>query len=130
MTAASETTDTRWWCAGCAIMEEAPLADAPSVDSVCAKCGKIADPCAAALRAVLELRAELEADRRAAAVSAATAPPVDDTIDATAAAELLKLPSVKALYAAVQRAQVPALRFGRRLRFSRSALEELIRKVA
>jgi len=42
------------------------------------------------------------------------------------AASYLGMPSVRALYQSVRRGQVPAYRLGRRLRFRRSELDEVL----
>lgn len=136
MSAPEQTAESAWWCPSCPVWDpKSSLAPAPAIDAICTKCGRMADPCAVTLRTLQEWRAQLEAERQsgsalAAATSDPTAPPVDDAMDAKAAAEFLRLPSEKALYAAVKRLQVPVVRFGRRLRFSRRALEGLVSKRA
>ncbi len=49
-------------------------------------------------------------------------------LTADEATAYLGFPSRKALYAAVERGQVPAHKLGRRLRFSRSELDALLRR--
>lgn len=134
MTAASQPREPAWWCPGCAVWDpESSLAPATAPDAICCKCGRMAEPCEVTLQIVQQWKAEWDAERRARSAlsdtaSDPTAPPVDDAIDAKEAAKLLALPSEKAVYAAVKRLQIPAVRFGRRLRFSRKALEALVRK--
>jgi excisionase family DNA binding protein len=48
-------------------------------------------------------------------------------LDATEATEYLRLPTRKALYAAIARGSVPVHRFGRRVRFHRPELDALLR---
>lgn len=126
---------TGWRCGLCAALADAEYHPPPTPDTKCSRCSSIADPCGRMLAEVVQLRDEVRELRRpnaigslTSSVTAPTAPPGDDTIDAKEAAELLRLPSVRALYAAVRRLQVPATRLGdRRLRFSRSKLTELVR---
>jgi len=47
-------------------------------------------------------------------------------LDPTQAAEYLALPSRKAVYEAVRRGELPAYRFGRRLRFRREELDAVL----
>jgi excisionase family DNA binding protein len=48
-------------------------------------------------------------------------------LNADEACDYLRIPSRKALYQAIRRGQVPAHRLGRRMRFSRSELDRLLR---
>ncbi len=47
-------------------------------------------------------------------------------LNAAQAAAYLAMPSVKALYEAVRRGQIPVYRLGNRLRFSRRELDQLL----
>jgi excisionase family DNA binding protein len=54
--------------------------------------------------------------------------PRTDWLDADEATAYLRLPTRKALYAAVARGTVPAHRLGRRMRFLRPELDALLTK--
>ena len=57
-----------------------------------------------------------------------TTPQPTEWLDADEATTYLRLPTRKALYAAIARGTVPAHRLGRRVRFYRAELDALLRR--
>jgi len=83
------------------------------VDGVVARLAKVAPPVTGDLPAGPELPSQVA--------------PAGEWLTAKEAAQYLGFDTMKALYSAVERLQVPASRLGRRLRFNRAGLDRLLR---
>lgn len=123
MSGAVQQQPPGWWCFRCALLKDVEYHPASRPDVHCGSCGEIANACAV-------LRIEVQALREA--LSSVLAPPSgagagEAKMTPAEAAAYLKLPSVRALYQAVRRGQVPVHRLGsRRMRFARADLEAVL----
>jgi hypothetical protein len=119
----------------CSALSSVEYTPPPSPETTCVSCNDVANPCALLRAEVAQLRGEVRALRRpndAGTLASSVTAPMEsqdtDWLDAKEATAFLKLPTPKALYAAVRRLEVPAMRLGnRRLRFSRAQLAGLLR---
>ncbi|ABS28159.1 DNA binding domain, excisionase family [Anaeromyxobacter sp. Fw109-5] len=118
-----------WICVPCSFEANAEYREPPSAEARCASCGQVANPCALLrieLRALRQEVAALHGEGRAARRSAG-GEGTGETLTPQEAAAYLRLPSVRALYQAVRRGQVPVHRFGpRRMRFHRAELDAVL----
>jgi excisionase family DNA binding protein len=112
-----------WLCFGCSILRDVDYRKPSAPDVHCAGCGEIANPCAV-------LRRELSALCEAFSVMAAkgTGAGAGEAMTAEEAVAYLRLPSVRALYQAVRRKQVPVHRLGARMRFDRGELDDVLKR--
>lgn len=134
----STTNASSWTCVLCSALSSVEYALPPSPETTCVSCGDVANPCTLLRAEVAALRGEVRELRGAnpipflgPSVSAPSDSQDPDAMTAKEAASFLRLPSEKAVYAAVSRGLVPATRLGnRRLRFSRAQLAGLMTKSA
>ena len=115
-----------WRCGHCSIIAELEYRDPPSVDTHCVQCHEVANPCAQLRVQVGQLQGELRAIRAEGAKPEPAAVPASDSLTPEEAVAYLRLPSVRALYQAIRRGQVPVHRVGRRMRFQRAELDAVL----
>jgi excisionase family DNA binding protein len=122
-----------WYCFPCAIDAEVDPVDPTAADTRCVSCGTLANPCALLRLELRDLKVGFQALQAAvqqplgAASPTASRVELPDSMTSAEAAAYLRLPSIRALYQAVHRGQVPVRRLGaRRMRFDRAELDGLL----
>jgi excisionase family DNA binding protein len=120
--------DAAWFCLPCAFERDRDFTAPAAPDVHCAACGAVANPCELLRVEMKALRGELAAVTSArTADQALSKSPEAETMTAGEAVTYLRLPSIRALYQAVRRGQVPVHRLGsRRMRFYRAELDALL----
>ncbi|WP_242333389.1 helix-turn-helix domain-containing protein [Anaeromyxobacter sp. SG66] len=120
--------DAAWFCLPCAFERDRDYRAPAAPDVHCSACGGVANPCELLRVEMKALRGELTA--MTSARTADQARPANGEVDTMTAGEAvtyLRLPSIRALYQAVRRGQVPVHRLGsRRMRFYRAELDALL----
>ncbi len=116
-----------WLCPGCAPLFGYVSVPTSITDARCAHCGAPPPVSEALLAEIRELRRELSQRLEPAKPDPRSAVPPPDAMTPKEAFRYLRLSSVRALYAAVRKGQVPVHRLGpRRMRFFRAELDAVL----